>query len=80
MSLTGRRHASTIYVDGERFNNVDIMALHKKYGYAFNLWIYADRMQKRSDFDDAILVGMFLIFDEAKQEVIEQWQREKFQS
>ena len=80
MSLTGRKHASITYVDGERFNNVDIEHLHRKHGYAFNLWIYADRMQRRADFDDAILVEMFLIFDEAKQEVIEQWQREKFQS
>jgi len=78
MRLAKKKRAFAVIVDDERFDNVDIRDLHPRYAYYFNLWQYSDSLQQRQDFDnDAYLYEIFLIFDEAKQEYLENASEER---
>lgn len=80
MRLANKKHAEKIYVDGEVFEDVDIMSLHGDYGFYFDIWLYARKLDMLKGYEnEGFLIEHFLIFEEALQEFIEQWQTKKFQ-
>ena len=77
MRLSRKRNAHAVIVDGIRFDDIDFQELHEKYGYYFNLWQYSEVLDTTRDAEsDALLFEIFIIFNETRQEYIENGREE----